>query len=71
MLARSGPWTVGDFCSSFSKEDYTYFSEKNLVVRQGELDELVYQTCLMSRDLVFGVAERGNVFLSDRLRKEK
>lgn len=71
MLARSGPWTIGDFCSSFFKEDYTYFLENVMVVRQGEFDELVYQTCLMSRDLVFGVADRGNVFFSDRFRKEK
>lgn len=53
------------------KKDYNYFSSKVEAARRKELAGLAYHTRWSSNVLAFGIVERGEFFLSYRLRIEK
>lgn len=55
LLAHPGPRTGGEFCSSISNNDYSYFSGLLDETRRGKLFELVDHICHASVVLTFAV----------------
>lgn len=71
FLAFCGSLTAIKLWSFIFEEGCTYFSSKVEVVCQEEILEMSYQTHKSSHILAFIVADKGDVFVSDYLWKEK